>query len=76
MDEDLIVARAKRARILLGSEDVQQAFADVGRALFADWQAETNPVIREAMHAEHRGVRRVLGQLKAWADELALRNIE
>lgn len=76
MDPDLIIARARRAKLLLGTEDFVNAVDDVEREMFAEWQTARTSDDRESLHATNRALSRVVAKLKSWADELALRNIE
>jgi hypothetical protein len=75
MTEDDIIARGHRARNLLASDDVQQAFADVDAELFAEWK-QASATERESLHATYRASQRVQSRLRAWADELTLRKIK
>lgn len=72
MDQDLRIARAKRARVLLSTDDVTEAFADVERDLFDHWQslAWDEKAQAECLRADKRALDRLRGKLQQWADEL------
>lgn len=48
------------------------AVAFVRMELFQAWQDAAYEPQREAMHAEHRGLQRVLDRLTSWKDDATL----
>lgn len=71
-DEDLIIARARRMRMLLGSEDVIEAFADIEREFFDEFTGCQPEQAASLKHAWD-GYRRIRNKLQSWADELTIR---
>lgn len=69
-EEELL--RAKRVRLLLDSEDVQAAFADIEADMIGDYKRThwDQVALRESIHAELRALDRIGTRLRTWADQL------
>jgi hypothetical protein len=78
VDEDHIIARARRVRRLLTETDVQAAFDDVAQGCLNEIRntAWDDVRRRECCHAEIRALDRLRATLQGWADELIHRNID
>lgn len=71
-DEELIIARARRMRAMLASDDVKAAFAEIEREFFAEFAA-CHPEQAVSLRHSWDGFQRFRNKLQAWADELTLR---
>lgn len=71
MDAEAVMQRAHRAERLLADEDIRQAFADVEREVFLEWQAARHAEERESLHAVVRALGRIRAKLESWRDEKA-----
>lgn len=71
-DEDLIIARAKRMRSLLASDDVRDAFAEIDAEFFGEFQG-CRPEQAASLKQAWDGYQRFRSKLQSWADELAIR---
>lgn len=78
IDHDYAVARARRCKVLLGQDDINQAFGDIERDLFEQWAslAWDEKSRAEMLRADQRALVRLRGKLQEWADFLALNRIE